>query len=105
MEIVEIVPGQDYSQAAELPNKGGRSTAKQEKSSPGGNSGGTGKGNVTSCFTPKPAGRILGEMQEADREIRMASLMIMVLVNGKRKFVRTSEYKQFRAGLAVGEML
>jgi hypothetical protein len=98
MEAI-VAEGATFEHAHELPNKGGQPAAKQEKSSPGGNSGGTGKGNITSRFIPKPAGRILTEMQVADREIQTASLMKLVLVNGKRKFVRASEYGQFRAGL------
>ncbi len=38
-------------------------------------------------------------MQVADREIQTASMMIMVLVNGKCKFIRAPEYGQFRTAL------
>lgn len=88
MEIVEV-RDTNFPDARELPNKKERPVGKHQKS-PGGRSGSR-KDRLT-------GGNWLTQLQKTDREITEANKMIMWLVNGKRKFVRVSDYERLRAG-------
>lgn len=83
LEVTGPFPG-----AHELPNKPGRPAAKHQKS-PGGNSGGAKR----TSYMPRLSGRQLGDQQKEDREITEANRMVLLLLNGKRKFVRQSDYR------------
>ena len=89
MEVLEVT-GTSYPDARELPNKTGRPVAKHQKSS-----------SSTSGKTPAlPSGavqQLLSQLRKEDHKITEANKMVMWLVNGKRKFVRASEYERLRA--------
>jgi hypothetical protein len=88
MKIVKIT-NTSYPSARELPNKSGRPINKHQKS-PGGNSGG---GKHGTSNAPRPAGRLLADLQKADREATQAGKMYLVVFAGrKRKFIRESDY-------------
>ena len=92
MEVIEVA-GSSYPTARELPNHGGRPISKHQKS-PGGNSTAKNKDNWR-----KPAGTVKMQIQKADQRITEANQMVMLLINGKRKFIRASEYERLRAEL------
>jgi len=94
MEIIEFT-GPPYPNARELPNHGGRPISKHQKS-PGGNGGG---GKTRNTYVPRLGGKLLTELQVADRAQTEKNKMVMWLVGGKRRFVRASEYEKLRAAL------
>lgn len=61
----------------------------KHQKSPGGNSG----GKKRSSYMPRLTGRLLSEQQDEDRDQTEANRMVLLLVNGKRKFVRQSDYQ------------
>ena len=87
MEVLEVT-GTDYSTAIELPVSRDRPIAKHQKS-PGGNGKMGGKKNPDA---PRLAGKALGELQKADQATTEANRMILWLHQGKRTFVRVSEF-------------
>ena len=96
MEVLEVT-GSSYLTARELPNHGGRPISKHQKS-PGGNSG-AGKGKTS--YVPRLAGKLLSELQKADQQVTADNKMVMLLHNGKRKFIRASDYERLRANASI----
>ena len=94
MEVVKITPGITFGSARELPNSTVRPQAKHLSMKSSGN--GVKKPN-NKINIP---GKLRMELQQIDREITESSKMILCLVNGKRKFIRASEYNQFRARMS-----
>ena len=88
MEVLEVRG--PFPDAHELPNHGGRPVAKHQKST-GGNSG---AGKVKTSYVPRLSGQLLTDLQKADQQQTAANKMVMVLENGKRKFIRESDYRK-----------
>jgi len=91
MEILEI-KSTDFPDARELPLHGGRPISKHQKS-PGGNSA---LGKSKTSYVPRLGGKALAELQKADQATTAANRTVMWLYNGKRRFVRESEYRRIR---------
>ena len=87
MEVLEVT-GTDYRTAIELPTSRERPIAKHQKS-PGGNGKMGGKKNPDA---PRLAGKALSELQKADQAVTAQNRMILWLHEGKRTFVRASEF-------------
>ena len=96
MEVLEVT-STDFSTARELLNHGGRPISKHQKS-PGGNSG---AGKVRNKYVPRLAGKLLSELQKADQQVTADNKMVMLLHNGKRRFVRASDYERLRANASI----
>ena len=91
MEITEITPGASFSTARELPCSTVRPAAKTVSAKTSGN--GVKKPKGICGDTAWEKSKFFAEEKKADHVISEASKMIMVLVNGKCRFVRLSEYR------------
>jgi hypothetical protein len=97
VKIIETA-STDFPGAVELPNHGGRPQSKHQKS-PGGNSG---SGKTKTSYLPRLSGKALTDQQKADQAQTAANQMVMALINGKRKFMRRSDYERLRADGNLG---
>jgi hypothetical protein len=88
MKTLEVT-GTSYPDAHELPVRTARPSAKRQKSNPGGNSG----TNKKQSRVPKLTGKALLELQKADQEQTAVHKMRLLVVNGKRRFVREADYQ------------
>ena len=89
MEVLEVT-GTDYSTAVEIPVSRERPIAKHQKS----NSGNSGSGGKKTSYVPRLAGKALSELQKADQQVTQENRTVMVLRNGKRRFMKASEYER-----------
>lgn len=87
IETVSITPGVSFGTAQEIPCSTARPATKQVGSKSSGNGVKRQKNVIT------VPGKLLGELQRADREITAANKKVMILVNGKRRFVREADYR------------
>ena len=44
---------------------------------------------------------MLSELQKADQQVTADNKMVMLLHNGKRKFIRASDYERLRANASI----
>jgi hypothetical protein len=92
MEIIEIVPGVTYPTAVELPCKNVQWMNGRNKSSPGGNSHPKKKNRM---IIP---GKMNAELQKAAQRQTAANRKILILVGGKRRWVRMADWEHDQAG-------
>lgn len=85
MEIIKVT-GSSYPNAHELPCDKQRITSKHVSNKGGGNSA----KRVHAAPVPPATPAI----RKRDQEITAANQMMLLIVNGKRRFVRASEYKR-----------
>ncbi len=90
MKTLEVT-GTSYPDAHELPVRTARPSAKRQKSNPGGNSGS--RHDKRTIYLPRLAGKALAEVQKADQEQTAVHKMRLLVVNGKRRFVREADYQ------------
>lgn len=89
MKIIEITPGQSYTTARELPNKKRRWINGTQKSA-GGNSGTMKPARIV----PNAARGVFADQQKRDRELTEQNQRILVLHNGKRRWMTMKEFKE-----------
>lgn len=92
MEIIEVVPGVQFPNAVELPNKNIRWVNGRNKSSPGGNSHPKKKNRM---LIP---GKMSAELQKISQQQTEANRTILVLDGtGKRHWVRLADWNNGQA--------
>jgi len=90
MHAVEVVPGQDYSSAVELPLGGKylRHVNGTQKAS----SGNSGAGKPVRTASAALKG-MLADQQKLDRALTIAGQKRLVIWNGKRRWILETDYK------------
>lgn len=96
MEVLEVT-GTSYPTAIEIPVSRERPISKHQKS-PGGNSG---AGSHKTSYVPRLGGKLLSEQQKLDQQITADNRKVMLLHNGKKRFVRAADYERLREEMKV----
>lgn len=91
MEIVTITPGVTFGSARELPNSTVRPASKNVSIKSSGN--GVKKPKNICGDTAWEKSRVFADERKADHGITEENKMILVLSNGKARFVRLSEWR------------
>jgi hypothetical protein len=91
IETIQITPGVSFGTAQEIPCSTARPGAKQVGHASSGN--GVRKPRKVCGDTAWERSRSASDERKADHDLTAANRMVMILVNGKRRFAREVDYR------------